>query len=132
MDFDSSAMPVPFRSTLRSLRSVDEREHHALTLAGLGAAVAWAAWSVAGTIPLYATSDAARIEAAQSTFQIASPVDGTIARADLQLGARLQKGALLVEIDSTAERLLLEEGRATVAGLRQEIHALHLREEGER
>ena len=132
MQFDSSPAPVPFRSTLRSLRGVDEREHRVLTLAGLAAAATWAVWAITGTIPLYATSDAARIEAAQSTFQIASPVDGTIARADLQLGARFQKGDLLVEIDSTAERLLREEGRATVAGLRDEIRALQLREQGER
>jgi membrane fusion protein (multidrug efflux system) len=125
MDLEpSSPAPVPFRSTLRSLRTLDEREHRALTVLGLAAAVAWAVWSLTGTIPLYATSDTARVEAAQSTFQIASTVDGKILRADLQLGQVLQKDDLLVELDSTTQRMLLEEGRAAITALHHDLDAV--------
>lgn len=133
MDIDHlTPAPVPFRSTLRSLRSLDEREHRALTLLGLAAALGWAVWALLGTIPLYATSAAARVEAEQSTFQIAPAVEGRIARADLALAQAFKKGDTLLELDATTQTMLLEEGRATITGLRDDITALDVRAEGER
>ena len=83
-----SPAPVPFRSTLRSLRSLDERDRRAWTPA-LGG------WRC-GRSGLAATircgdSDTAR-QAEQSTFQIAAPVDGTITRADLKLDKPSRRG----------------------------------------
>lgn len=124
-------VPVPFRSTLRSLRSVDEREHRALTLLALGGAAAWAIWSVAATIPLYATSNGARVEAEQSTFQISARVDGNITRADLKLGQAVAKGQVLLELDPTTQRMAHAEGGAALEGLRRDIAALDHRARGE-
>jgi membrane fusion protein (multidrug efflux system) len=132
MDHDHlSPAPVPFRSTLRSLRTLDERDRRASTLLALGGAAAWAIWSLAATIPLYATSDTARVEAEQSTFQIAARVDGTITRADLKLGQAVQKGQILLELDPTTQRMAHAEGGATIDGLRQDIAALDNRAKGE-
>jgi multidrug resistance efflux pump len=123
--------PVPFRSTLRSLRSRDERERRAGGVFALGAAAAWGIWSLAASIPLYATSPAARVEGAQSTFQIAARVDGTITRADLELGQAVAKGQLLLELDPTTQRMAHAEGGAAIDALRHDIAALDNRFRGE-
>ena len=125
MDLDAlTPAPVPFRSTLRSLRSRDERERRTGAVFAVGTAAAWGIWSLAASIPLYATSDAARVEGEQSTFQIAARVDGTITRADLELGQAVAKGQLLLELDPTTQRMAHAEGGATIDALRHDIAAL--------
>jgi membrane fusion protein (multidrug efflux system) len=131
-DLDSlTPVPVPFRSTLRSLRSADEREQRALTLLALGGAAAWAIWSLAATIPLYATANGARVEAERSTFQIAARVDGTITRADLEIGQAVAMGQVLLELDPTAQRMAHAEGGAAIDGLLRDLTALDNRAKGE-
>jgi multidrug resistance efflux pump len=128
---DMTQTPVPFRSTLRSLHAVDERDRRTLTAVAVGGAALWAVWSLTGSVPLYATSGAARVEAEQSTFQIAARVDGSITRADLELGQAVQKGQVLLELDPTTQRMALAEGGTAVDGLRRDIAALDNRASGE-
>src|SRR5438445_501795 len=106
MDDSSSAClppaPVPFRGTLQSL-AIDRARDSGVAMACLVVvALAWAIWAAIGRIPLYATSDLARLESQQSTYRIASSVDGHISRAELALGQIVSKGQVLVELDSTA------------------------------
>ena len=116
--------PVPFRRTLQSLEIDKARDRRAPTALVVVAALAWATWSVTARIPIYATSDLARLESQMSTYRIAPAVDGHISRADLQLGQIVHKGQLLVELDSTTPRNALEEGTARLAALGRDAAAL--------
>jgi multidrug resistance efflux pump len=121
-DYLASA-PVPFRGTLQSL-AIDHAHDSRAATALVVAAAAWSIWSATASIPIYATSDRARLESPQSTYRIAPAVDGRISRADLQLGQTVAKGQVLVELDSAAPRNALDEGTARVDALRQDVAAL--------
>jgi membrane fusion protein, adhesin transport system len=116
--------PVPFRGTVQSLALDHARDSRAGMVLVLVAVLAWSIWSTLARIPIYATSDRARLESPQSTYRIAPAVDGRIRRADLQLGQTVQKGQILVELDSAAPRNALDEGTARVDALRQDVAAL--------
>ena len=116
--------PVAFRSTLQSLAIDHARDSRVATAVVVAAAVAWSIWSAAASIPIYATSDRARLESPQSTYRIVPAVEGRISRADLQLGQTVRKGEVLVELDSAAPRNALDEGLARVDALRQDVAAL--------
>jgi membrane fusion protein (multidrug efflux system) len=115
---------VPFRGTLRSLAIDHARDSRVATVLVLAVAVAWAIWSAVASIPIYATSDRARLESPQSTYRIVPAVEGRISRADLQLGQRVEKGQVLVELDSAAPRNAFDEGTARVDALREDVAAL--------
>jgi membrane fusion protein (multidrug efflux system) len=117
--------PVPFRRTLQSLEIDKARDRRAPTAFVVVAALAWATWSVTARIPIYASSDLARLESQMSTYRIAPAVDGHITRADLQLGQIVHKGQVLVELDSTRPQNALAEGTTRLAALRQDITALN-------
>jgi len=116
--------PVPFRRTLQSLEIDKARDRRSPIALVVVAALAWATWSVTARIPIYATSDLARLESEMSTYRIAPAVDGHISRADLQLGQIVHKGQVLVELDSTTPRNALEEGTTRLAALRRDVAAL--------
>jgi len=116
---------VPFRRTLQSLEIDKARDRRAPLALVVVVALAWATWSVTARIPIYATSDLARLESQMSTYRIAPAVDGHISRADLQLGQIVHKGQVLVELDSTAPRNALVEGTTRLAALRQDVAALN-------
>ena len=117
--------PVAFRRTLQSLEIDKARDRRAPTAIVVVAALAWVTWSVTARIPIYATSDLARLESRMSTYRIAPAVDGHISRADLQLGQIVHKGQILVELDSTTPRNALEEGTTRLAALRRDVAALN-------
>ena len=128
---NSTPAPVPFRRTLQSLEIDKARDRRAPTALVVVAALAWAAWSVTARIPIYASSDVARLESQMSTYRIAPAVDGHIVRADLQLGQIVQKGQVLVELDSTTPQNALEEGTTRLAALRRDVLALNRQIEAE-
>jgi membrane fusion protein (multidrug efflux system) len=116
--------PVPFKSTLQSLEMDNARDRRVAATLIVAAAIAWGFWAVIARIPIYATSDHARLESQQSTYRIAPAVDGHISRADLQLGQTVHKGQILIELDSTTPRNALEEGITRVAALQRDVTAL--------
>ena len=123
--------PVPFRGTLQSLAIDHARDSRVATALVVAAVAAWSIWSASASIPIYATSDRARLQSTQSTYRIAPAVEGRISRADLQLGQTVQKGQVLLELDSAAPRNALDEGLARVEALRQDVAALDRRIEAD-
>jgi multidrug resistance efflux pump len=119
-----TSVPVPFRETLRSLRVDEATGGNVVTMLAVAAMVTWTVWALVARIPLYATAETAQLETQQTTFHIAAPVDGTIVRSDLELGRVVPKGHVLVELDATAERLALAQGRARVASVQNDIASL--------
>jgi membrane fusion protein (multidrug efflux system) len=99
--------------------------------AGLLLAV-WLGWFVFGSVTLYETSARARLEVRRAPHVLGSAVAGKLLVAAPPLGQRVEAGAVLVELDASAERLRLREEAARLAAigprlalLRQEIAALN-------
>src|SRR5688500_15670270 len=85
--------------------------------------VAWLLWCVFARISLHETTSVARLEVEQAEFPVQRPIVGKVARSALVLGARVKAGDLLVDFDTSAERLQAEDERARLLALNAEIEA---------
>lgn len=91
---------------------------------------AWLAWAFLVRVTRYEGSETARIEVGQTASRVAAPVAGTVAAVRLSLGAEVEAGDVLVEIEDLPLRLELgeQQARLDAAGaqlepLRREIEA---------
>ena len=116
-------MSSPFSRSLRALDSEGQRTWWlaAATVALLGV---WTAWLVLARVPLYATSTAARIEAAGAAHPVQARQAGRAVRVNMNVGARVRAGDVLVELEADAERLALQEARTRLGALTPEIAAV--------
>ena len=107
----------------RSLRAIDSERNRGWVPVVVAAALLamWAAWFLFARIPLYETSAAARIEATAAMHPLDARTGGRAVRVTLALGAPVQPGDVLVELEADAERLALDQSRARVAALAPEI-----------
>lgn len=119
-------MPSEFRQTSIALRSDHERGRRSLiALAGVGALlVLVGVWLAVARVPLYAVSDAARLQARDEVHPVDALIAGRVATVDLPVGGRVHKGDALVTLDATDVRLRLDEARAGESGQRAQIAAL--------
>jgi multidrug resistance efflux pump len=123
-------MSSPFSRSLRALESQGSRGWLA-AVAGVGLLLAaWAAWFLFAQVPLYETSDVARVESVAAAHPVDARLDGRVVRVQLSVGAPVRAGDVLVELEADAERLALDEARARLnalgpeeAATRQEIDA---------
>jgi len=124
-------MPLPFS---RSLRALDDEPRVLIRSFGLIVTLlagAWCAWFFLGRVRVTVSVANARIEAAQVGHPLQAPVNGYLIRALGQLGARVQKGDVLFELDGSTEdrehnKNLTEQRamQAQTAALKQEIRAV--------
>lgn len=108
-------MAGPYGKTLRAL----SRRRGAARLAwgvALVIGAAWAWWAVAGEVPLYETSTAARLESATPAFALEASRDGRVIRSTLELGRRVEAGEVLVVLDPAEVEVELAEVRAQLEG----------------
>lgn len=84
---------------------------------GFGGLVAWA---VGARVPIVKVSAQARIEPHNAVHRLEPPAAGRVVRSMMNLDEEVKKGDLLIEFDSQTERLALDQGKATIAGLEQE------------
>lgn len=105
----------PFSRSLRSLRADDSRASIVGIVCAGAMLVAWIAWLFVARVTRYETSERARVEAAQAPHRVEAPAEGKVASAALTVGAEVEAGTLLVELDSEALRLELGEKRARLA-----------------
>jgi multidrug resistance efflux pump len=124
-------MSAGFSRSLKALRADDQRR----SLAGLalGAALlgAWAAWVGLARVGRYEVSEAARLEVTEAPHRVAAPVAGRVALARLALGARVEAGDALLELDAEPLRRQLDEKRARLAAIEAQAAPL-AREAAER
>lgn len=107
-------MATSFHHTLRSL---ERRERWGLwLLPGLLLLGAWLAWMWLARVSVYASAPRARIEVSHVPSRVASESGGRIAALALSLGAHVEQGELLLELDASVQR----------AALAQEIAALRM------
>lgn len=117
-------MAMDFDRTLRSLERPGGRGP-AITLAvALALLAGWTAWLFAARVPLYETTDRARLEVEAAAWPVASAVDGRVVFAGVALGRRVAAGEVLVEIDARGERLSEAESRARVDAVERRTDAL--------
>ncbi len=94
---------------------------------------AWGGWLIWGRVTVYAMSQTARLEVDRASHPIESPVTGRVVRSELTLDQAVTVGQVLVELDSEAQRLQLEQERIYQASLGPQLAAaqaeLKLREQ---
>jgi membrane fusion protein (multidrug efflux system) len=87
-------------------------------LSSIGGLVTWA---VAAEVPIVKVSSQARIEPHNAVFRIEPPSAGRVVRSMLNLDEDIREGDLLIEFDTRAERLELDQSKATTVALDQEL-----------
>src|SRR4029434_1854761 len=114
-------MPVPVRvSRTRGSRWV--LAGLLLVLAGLSA------WGVLARVPVYAVALHTPLALDPTLQVVMTPVAGQVRVTHLQVGREVQDGEVLMEFDSTAQRLQLEEAQQHLVAL--EAHRTARRQEG--
>jgi hemolysin D len=114
-------MAYPFQRTLRSLNGYESGTRVLLVALGalaLGGLTVWAVWA---RVPVMKVSSQARIEPHNAVHRIEPPAAGRVVRSMLNLDQEVEEGDLLIEFDTRSERLELEQSKATLEGLEQEL-----------
>lgn len=126
-------MSNAFPRTLRAIRD-DSPGSEGLTLAVFAVLLgAWGAWLVFGTVRVYAVADTLRVEVDSAAHPVQTPVAGVVSSSGVTLGRQVSAGEVLLELDSTAERLQLAQEqqrlRAAKRALEAVVRALQAEEE---
>jgi multidrug resistance efflux pump len=117
-------MSQPFANTLRSVEALNQRLWVAVLAAVLLIAVAWAAWFVLATIPVYEISATARLEVNDSVSAIQSPVAGRLHKIVATLGQQVAPGDVLFELEADSEVLQLKEQETRITAIQPQIDRL--------
>src|SRR5882672_2987183 len=122
----TSRMPSEFRQTSIAMRSDRERGRRSLVMLGAmgGLLVLVSLWLTLARVPLYAVSEAARLQARDEVHPVDALVSGRVVAVKLPVGGSVRRGDVLVTLDPTDAQLRLDEARATEHGLTRQIAAL--------
>lgn len=93
--------------------------------------IAWFCWAVLVEVSLYEVSSEARVELDGATYPVASPFLGRIVATNLRVGQPVQRGELLVELDSMPQQLQLSEAQVQEQGLEPQLSRLRTQIEAE-
>ncbi|MEY4547905.1 MAG: hypothetical protein RL685_4100 [Pseudomonadota bacterium] len=116
-----------------TLRSLEQRQGAGWWLLPAFALLgAWGAWMLYATIWVYASAANARIEVDRAPSRIASELGGRVVRVDLALGATVQRGQLLLELDDSVMAAMLQRERARLEALRGRRQGLEAQLRAER
>src|ERR1044072_2230080 len=117
-------MRSSFSNSMRSLAN-DKFSPSFLAMAAAAIILGlWTVWLVMAKVSVYEISDTARIEVDTSLYPIAAPISGKVKDAFLAVGREVQKGDLLIELESEDERLRLDEANKQGATLAPQLGAL--------
>ena len=115
-------MPSSFIHTMRSLEHAERR---ALWLApALVVLAAWLVWMTCARVAVYASAARARIEVSRMANRVSALEEGKIVMLRCELGRRVERGEVLVEIDSSVERAQLGEQLADLSSMRARAAAI--------
>ncbi len=115
---------TPFSETLATLLADRGRSTGWMLLVTALVLIAWGYWAVRAPVTLYEVSASARVEVDGATYPLESPLPGRVVSVNLRVGQPVRKGDVLVEIDSTADRLHLRQEEIRANGLAPEITRL--------
>ena len=110
----------------RVARSLDASGRPALLSAGFGIFLlgAWLVWFFGARVALYEISRSARVEAETAAHEIDAPVAGRVVKSALVLGALVNAGDLLIELDAERFRLERETELTELRALAPQVEAL--------
>ena len=117
-------MATPFSRTFRALESDSFRGSLLALVCVIALLGGWLAWFFLAKVARYEVTDTARLEVAQETHPVQSPVLGRVVTSNLVLGKEVQAGDVLVELDTNAQQLQVAEERTQLAALASEIQSL--------
>jgi multidrug resistance efflux pump len=117
-------MSADFTHSLRALREDGfRRPGRALVLVAL-LVCGWLAWFVFARVTVYEVSENARLEVDRAVFPVESQVDGRVLTTRLDIGRQVEKGEVLLELDSNAQRLKLQEEQTHLDTLLPQLETL--------
>ena len=117
-------MPMPFSRCTRALNADSFNRSAGTILMTALLIAAWMAWFGLASIAVYETTDAARLEVDSEVHPIEALVGGRVAAAHLEVGRDVKAGDVLVELETEAQLLQLNEEKSRVAALEAQLAAL--------
>lgn len=124
-------MADSFHSITQSLRRDSGISTALASVIGLALFIGWGVWACYAQIRQFESSESARLEITSSSYPIQANKTAELKESHLVLGRQVQAGDILVELDSSAEELSLEEERAHLASIAPQIAALDAQMESE-
>ena len=120
----AGVVSAPFVHTMRALAADRARFPRLGILFGVILLGAWLAWFVGTKVDVYEVSAASRLETECAPHAIDAVVSGRVKVYDLLLNRDVERGDVLVILDSEADERRLAEERTRLATLAPEIDAL--------
>lgn len=117
-------MAAQFSQTARSLGAETSRLAWAAWFVSAAFLAGWLGWFALDTVTVFEVSSRARVEVRQSSHTVHALVVSKVVQTMLALGAEVNAGDVLVELDATTERLRLEEEQARVGAIPRQIASL--------
>src|SRR4051794_30387609 len=117
-------MATPFSATLSFLDAQAKRRTGTVVIVTSLVVIAWGAWLGGSTTTVYAVSDEGRLLASGAASPIQTSVAGVVSDNSLSLGADVTAGTILVELDSSAEKLRRDEEVIRKQGLEEAVRNL--------
>jgi len=117
-------VPGAFPRTLGSFGSDGYRRPAIWIAVALALLAAWTVWFVAAPVTVYEVSSTARLEVDRALHPLSAPADGVVISNSLALDRPVRMGDVLVELESKAERLQLDEERVRLAGIAPQLQSL--------
>lgn len=121
---ETRAVSAPFARSMRALSTDRARAPRAGILVGIVLLGAWLAWFFGAKVSVYEVSETSRLETEHAAHSVDALASGRIKVFDLALNQEVEKGDVLVVLDSEAEERRLNEERTRLATLEPEMSAL--------
>lgn len=117
-------MPDAFPRSLRRLNRESAGRSWWMPVVFAALFGAWVLWFLLARVTVYAVSESARLEVEEAACPIEASVDGRVSATHIVLGADVQQGDALLELDTQSHRFELGELRAVRAGRMSELQPL--------
>ncbi|QSQ23281.1 HlyD family secretion protein [Pyxidicoccus parkwayensis] len=117
-------MSADFSHSLRALREDGFRRPGRVLIILALFTFGWLAWFIFARVTVYEVSENARLEVDRAVFPVEAQVDGRVLASHLDIGRRVEKGDVLLELDSNVQRLKLQEEQARLDTLLPQLETL--------
>jgi multidrug resistance efflux pump len=113
-------MPASFSRSLRAIEGDGGKLARWIASGTLVFLAGWLLWMARAEVPLFAASTSARLVRERAVYPLQSEVDGRVVAVHAALEQPVEAGAILIELDGSAQELALAEERARLAALEGE------------